>query len=172
MILTFITWLRQILLCVSTGKLVSFALSKRITLPIPQVLGGELCSTSLRWGDYLHNFAGNSLYGRFVSHPHFICFYQYRLMETFYALNIIQHYIILLFKFFQLWTWVSLSISFKYLTYVIFLLPEEVLVCILQGGSTDNEFLTFICKKTFISPLLKDKFIEHKILSSHFLPKF
>ena len=36
----------------------------------------------------------------------------------------------------------------------------------------DNEFLKFICKKTFISPLLKDNFIGHKILSSHFLPKF
>lgn len=39
-------------------KVSLFALWKRITLPSPQVLGGELCFTSLRGGDYLHNFFG------------------------------------------------------------------------------------------------------------------
>ena len=83
-------------------------------------------------------------------------------------------FIHLLLKFFQLWTWGALSVRFKYLTYIIFLLPEEFLLCFSHclQGSADNEFLKFACEKIFISPLLKDESIGYRTLGSYFLSTF
>lgn len=63
-----------------------------------------------------------------------IYLYQYELMNIHFVLCIItQNLFTLLLNFLQLWTWVALSVRFKYLTYVIFLFPEELLLCFYAG---------------------------------------